>query len=187
MSSLTVDLASGFAALGVDKRLADTPPTAHTRGLFFRLAEQAVEERSRDLVSVWRAASGARSCWAFKLYPRDHPHRRPLQCCRRQPGFSAQMGRPRPVFLPSRRGFMGYLTGGELMQAADLARTKPPHDAITAIADVPTGTNSASFHYEDEYTWLETAASVASRNTSPIWSHPTVSSSFPSAGRCLAE
>jgi hypothetical protein len=68
-SELIVDLDRGLTKLGLPKRLRDTPSSAHTRGLFFNLAEAAVALKDPALLPAWRAASGARRRFPFKLYP----------------------------------------------------------------------------------------------------------------------
>lgn len=162
-SGLTVDLERGFAALGLESRLADTPATAHIRGLFFRLAEQALAERSKNLVTVWRAASGARSRWSFRMYStRDFLREQAVAAVLLDPddpgGALRRMWTSTPRLSPLIRadGFMRYLTGNEPMRA--LTWLENNRGMMCDYGDwwvEPTGTNGATFHYQDEYTWIE--------------------------------
>lgn len=162
-SGLTVDLEHGLEALELEKRLADTPSQAHTRGLFFRLAEQALAERSKELVTVWRAASGARSRWPFLMYPtrdflREQAVAAVLLDAADPCGALRRMWASTPKLSPLIRaeGFMRYLTGNQPMRA--LTWLGANRSMMCDYGDwwvVPTGTHSALFHYQDEYTWIE--------------------------------
>lgn len=160
---VTVDLERGFSALGVEQRLADTPPTAQIRGLFFRLAEQAVAERSKELLVVWRAASAARPRWPFLMYSaRDFIREQAVAATLLNPvdpgAALREMWRVTPRLSPAIRaeGFMRYLTRNEPMRA--LTWLSSNRRMMCNYGDwwvVPTGSNSAVFHYRDEYTWIE--------------------------------
>jgi uncharacterized protein (TIGR02265 family) len=162
-SELTVDLELGFSLLGLERRLADTPATAHTRGLFFRIAAQAVAERSRELMTVWRVASGAHSRWPFSLYSTRELIRELAVAAvllePADPGHALrQMWTITPKLSPLIRAdrFMRYLTGSKPMQALTwLAQNRRMMADYGDWWLVPTGTNSATFHYQSEYTWLE--------------------------------
>lgn len=164
-AGLTVELEHGYAALGLEQRLKETPPTAHVRGVFFRLAEQALETRSKDLLATWRAEVGARHRWPFKLYPtRD---------CIREQALAAVLLRPddpgeaiREMWVASPRfsrllradRFVRYLTGSEPTRA--LAWLERNRDMMCDYGgwrvDI-TGPTSATFHYLGEYVWIEHA------------------------------
>lgn len=160
---LTVDLERGFALLALETRLADTPPTAQTRGLFFRLAEQAVAERSSEIAAVWRAASGARSRWPFRMYStRDFMRELAIAAVlldRADPAAALRRiwaTTPKLSSVIRAAGFIRYLSGNEPMQA--LTWLERNRGMMCNYGDwwvVPTGMNSATFHYADEYTWLE--------------------------------
>ncbi len=164
-SQLIVDVEPGLEKLGVNQRLADTPAEAHVRGLFFRLAEQALHRRSHSLVRAWTAIVGRTSRWPFKFYPtRD---------CIREQAIAAillnetdpaealrDMWAQTPEFSPLLRAdrFMAILTGREPVRALKWLernrgmmcdyggwRTEFPNDG------------SAIFHYSDEYIWIESA------------------------------
>ncbi|MBK7578659.1 MAG: DUF2378 family protein [Myxococcales bacterium] len=162
-AGLTVDLARGLAELGLERRLADTPSGAHIRGLFFKLAEHALAERSKDLVTVWRAASGARSRWSFRMYStRDFLREQAIAAALLQPDDPGEGLRrmwtstPRLTPLIRADGFMRYLGGNEPMGA--LRWLEHNRGMMCDYGDwwvEPTGTSSATFHYRDEYTWIE--------------------------------
>ncbi len=160
---LTVDLGPGFEALGFERRLRETPPGAHIRGLFFRLAEQALAERGRELVAVWRAASGARFRWPFNMYPaRDFIREQAVAAVLLDPGDPGgalcRMWRATPRLSPLIRadGFIRYLTGRDPMRALGwLERNRGMMCNYGHWWVVPAGTNRATFHYRDECTWIE--------------------------------
>jgi uncharacterized protein (TIGR02265 family) len=165
MASVIVDVDQGFVALGVEQRLADTPAHANIRGLFFKLAEQAVAARSKDLLTSWRSVTGARSRWPFRMYPtRDFI---------REQAFAAVLLNPedpgaalREMWGTTSRlspliraeAFVQYLIGRKPMQA--LSWLERNRSMMCDYGDWwvhPTGENSATFHYVDEYTWIEHA------------------------------
>lgn len=160
---LTVDLGPGFAALGAERRVRDTPPGAHIRGLFFRLAEQALAARSRELVRVWRAAAGARSRWPFNMYSaRDFIREQAVAAVLLNPADPGaalrEMWRGTPALSPLIRAerFMKHLLGRDPMRA--LTWLERHRRMMCDYGDwwvVPTGTRGAVFHYHDEYTWIE--------------------------------
>lgn len=160
---LTVDLGPGFAALGVERRLRDTPAGAHVRGLFFRLAEQALAARSGELVLAWRAATGAHSRWAFKLYSaRDFIREQAVAAVLldpSDPGAALRaMWRSTPALAPLIRAerFMRHLVGRDPTRALTwLARHRRMMCDYGDWWLVPTGSHGAVFHHHDEYTWIE--------------------------------
>lgn len=165
VQELTVRLHEGYAALDVEQRLRDTPSTAHVRGLFFRLAEQALEARSRDLLMTWRAKVGAKSRWPFRLYPAR-------ECIAEQalaavllrpddPGAAVrEMWTATPRFSRLLRAdrFIRYLQGSDPQRA--LAWLERNRDMMCNFGgwrvDV-TGPREATFHYVDEYLWIQYA------------------------------
>jgi uncharacterized protein (TIGR02265 family) len=162
MSDLTVDLGEGFQRLEVERRVADTPPTAHVRGLFFRLAEQAVSERSAELLATWRAASGARSRWPFKLYStREFIREQAVAAVLLDPADPGaelrKMWSSTPKFSSVIRaeGFIRYLTGRSPERAlAWLGQNRKMMCDYGAWRVELEGNKQAVFHYEDEYTWI---------------------------------
>lgn len=162
-SALVVDVSSGLAALGLAQRLSDCPPSACIRGLFYRMAEQALAERSSHLVTVWRAASGARSRWPFKMYPaREFLREQAVAAVLLDPADPGEalrkMWQATPKLSPLIRAerFMRYLQGSEPMQA--LAWLEQNRRMMNNYGDwwvVPNGTNAATFHHRDEYTWIQ--------------------------------
>lgn len=162
-SDLVVDVSSGLELLGAARRLADTPPTAAVRGIFFRLAEQCVAERSKQLVTVWRAATGARFRWPFRMYSaREFIREQAVAAVLLDPTHPGdalrKMWMATPKLSPNIRaeGFMRYLTGKDPMQA--LTWLEQNRRMMNNYGDwwvVPHGTNSATFHHRDEYTWIE--------------------------------
>jgi uncharacterized protein (TIGR02265 family) len=163
MSELVVDLEPGFAALDLERRLAETPTSAHSRGLFFRLAEQAVAERSPELAAAWRAATGYRSRWAFRMYPtRDFIREQAVAAVLLEPDDPGKalraMWRVTPRLSPLIRadGFMRYMTGSDPMRALTwVARNRRMMCDYGDWRVEPTGSHSAILHIESEYTWIE--------------------------------
>ena len=163
MSGLIVDVSSGFRALGVEQRLADTPRRANTRGLFFRLAEQAVAARANDLLETWRAVSGARPRWPFRMYStRDFIREQATAAVLlspEDPGVALRsMWATTTKLSPLIRaeGFIQYLVGRDPMQA--LGWLERNRSMMCDYGDwwvIPKGNRAASFHYVDEYTWIE--------------------------------
>jgi uncharacterized protein (TIGR02265 family) len=162
-SELMVDLEPDFSLLDVERRLMDTPATANARGLFFNLAAQAVAEHSPELCAVWRAASGARSRWPFKLYPARELIRELAVAAvlldPNDPG-SALRGMwtttPRLSRLIRADRFMRHLSRRQPIEALTwLARNRRMMCDYGAWNVTITGANSATFHYQSEFTWLE--------------------------------
>lgn len=162
-SALTIDIDRGLDALGLEQRLRDTPPTAHTRGLFFKLAEQAVSERDHALLAIWRSAAGARSRWPFKLYStRDFMRELAVAAVLLDPSAPGEALRqmwsttPRLSGLIRADGFVRYLTGSNPMAA--LTWLEQNRAMMCDYGDwwvAPSGVNSATLHFQDEYTWIE--------------------------------
>lgn len=162
---LTVELAEGYAALGVEQRLRDTPSTAHVRGLFFRLAEQALEARSKDLHAAWRAEVDAPRRWPFRFYPtRDCIREQALAAVLLRPDDPGEAIRemwaatPRLSRLLRADRFVRYLTGSDPTRAlAWLERNRDMMVDFGGWRVEFTGPDSATFHYLDEYIWIEHA------------------------------
>lgn len=165
MTDLTVDLKPGFELLALERRLADTPADAHVRGLFFRLAEQALSDRSQDLVTAWRAASGARMRWPFKLYStREFIREQAIAAVLLDPHDPAGELRkmwaatPKLSSLIRAEGFIRYLTRRKPEEALTwLSQNRKMMCDYGAWHVVLTSARSAVFHYDNEYTWIEHA------------------------------
>jgi uncharacterized protein (TIGR02265 family) len=165
MTDLKVDLKPGFELLAVERRLSDTPPDAHVRGLFFRLAEQALSDHSPELVATWRAASGARLRWPFKMYStREFIREQAIAAVLLDPRDPTKEIRkmwsatPKLSSLIRAEGFIQYLTRRKPEQALTWLsqNRKMMCDYGSWHVDL-TSPKSAVFHYEDEYTWVEHA------------------------------
>ncbi len=162
-AGLTIDLDQGLEELGLEKRLRDTPPTAHIRGLFFKLAEQAVADHSSELLAVWRAAAGARSRWAFRMYStRDFMREQAVAAVLLDPAAPGAALRrmwattPRLSGLIRAEGFIRYLAGNNPMAALTwLERNRPMMCDYGDWWVTPAGLNAATLHFQDEYTWIE--------------------------------
>jgi uncharacterized protein (TIGR02265 family) len=165
MSGLTVDLEAGFDLLGVQRRLRDTPENAQVRGLFFRLAEQALSERGPELVAAWRAASHARLRWPFRMYStREFIREQAVAAVLldgENPGRALRSmwsATPRISSMIRAEGFIRYLTGRKPEKALVwLAQNRKMMCDYGSWNVELTGSRSAIFHYEDEYTWIEHA------------------------------
>jgi uncharacterized protein (TIGR02265 family) len=163
--SLTIDLEAGFRLLTLEERLRDTPQNANVRGLFYRLAEQAVAERSQELLSSWRVMSGAKSRWPFKMYSaRDFIREQAIAAVLldpTDPGAALRgMWTTTPKFssLIQADGFIRYLTGRKPEQALTwLSQNRKMMCDYGDWRVELTGVKTAIFHYEDEYTWIEHA------------------------------
>ena len=143
--------------------MADAPAHARVRGLFFQLAEQAVQARSPELLAVWRAVSGARSRWPFLMYPlrafiREQAVAAVLLDEEDPGGALARMWRVTPRLSPLIRAeaFMRYLA------------KRKPEEALTWLGQnrrmmvdygewrvEMTGPRSAALYFVDEYVWME--------------------------------
>jgi len=64
-----VNLEQARATLGVTQRIADTPPTASTRGVWFLTTSRHLAHLGRAELVAWRSATGARSRIPFRMYP----------------------------------------------------------------------------------------------------------------------
>lgn len=158
-----MDLGACFERLELERRLRETPSDAQIRGWFFRLAEQAVAQHGRDLRGVWRAATGARSRWPFRLYSAREFMREQATAAAlidpTNPGTALRhmwQETPRLSSIVSGNGFIRYLTAGDPMRA--LTWLESNRSMMCNYGDwwvVPTGLHSAVFHYRDEYTWIE--------------------------------
>lgn len=170
---LTVDLERGFDVLGVPRRLVDVPPEAQVRGLFFRLAEQAVAERSSDLLATWRVASGARDRWAVKMYAaRDFI---------REQAVAAILLDPDDPGSALRRMWMSTTRLSPLINAEGFIRyllRSKPDAALRWVASNRTmmcnfgrwrvefpEPGHAVFHLKDEYVWIEHAQAAGAEGT----------------------
>lgn len=162
---LTVKLHEGYEALDVERRLRETPSTAHVRGLFFKLAEQALEARSRDLVVAWRAKVGARPRWPFRFYPvRECILEQALAAVLLRPDDPGeavrQMWAATPRFSRLLRAdrFIRYLQGSDPERAlAWLERNRDMMCDFGGWRVDFTGPRQATFHYVDEYVWIQYA------------------------------
>lgn len=152
MTDLTVDLKPGFELLDLERRLADTPRDAHVRGLFFRLAEQALSDRSSDLMATWRAASGARLRWPFKMYSTRE--------FIREQAIAAVLLDPSNPTHEIHKMWAATPKLSSLIRAQALTwlsqNRKMMCDYGAWHVDL-TSARSAVFHYEHEYTWIEHA------------------------------
>lgn len=151
--------------LGVEERLHDTPEQAHVRGLFFRLAEQAARDRGPDLLAAWRAAVGARFRWPFRMYPaRECIREQAVAAVMLDPDDPARALREMWATTPRLSGliradrFIDYLTGRDPHKALTwLERNRAMMCDYGAWRVDFTGPASATFHYFDEYIWIEHA------------------------------
>lgn len=159
---LTLNLAQGFAELEVDQRIRDTPANAHLRGVFFNLAERALEEASADLLAVWRVMVGAQHRWAFKFYPardciREHATAAVLLNPTDPGDALRRMWSTTPRFSRLLRAerFVRYLTGNDPGRALHwLERNRGMMCDFGAWRVDITGPRAAIFHYVDEYLWI---------------------------------
>jgi uncharacterized protein (TIGR02265 family) len=69
MRGTSVDLEQVRAALGVARRIADTPPSASTRGVWFMTTARHMTRLGPAEVLAWREATGGRSRVPFRMYP----------------------------------------------------------------------------------------------------------------------
>lgn len=164
-SGLIVDLDRGLSEFGLPKRLSDTPSSAHTRGLFFNLAEAAVVRKDPTLLSAWRAASGARRRFPFKLYPTrdfireqataavlihpDDPGRALFEMWLRTPTLS-------PLIKAER--FIRYLTGNDPAHALrwlEKNRGMMCDYGLWRLEQL--GPREFIFHIAEEWVWIDSA------------------------------
>lgn len=160
-----MELGPGLTQLGLEQRLADAPAGAQVRGLFFKLAEQALQEGSPDLLVVWRTLVGARSRWPFSMYPlRDFIREQAVAAVlldHADPGGALfRMWRVTPRLSPLIRAeaFMRYLTKQEPQRAlAWLSANRRMMCDHGEWRFEPTGPRGGILHFVDEYVWLEHA------------------------------
>lgn len=162
---MIVDLDRGLTALGLPKRLDDTPIGAHTRGLFFNLAEAAVAKKDRALLPVWRAASGARRRWPFKLYPaRDFIREQATAAVLIEPEDPAralfEMWLSTPSLSPLIKAdrFVRYLMGNDPAHALRwLERNRGMMCDYGLWRLEELGPKRFVFHIADEWVWIDSA------------------------------
>ena len=162
---MIVDLEAGLGSLGLAKRLKDTPASAHARGLFFNLAEAAVARKDRALLPVWRAASGARSRWPFKLYSaRDFIREQAIAAVlinSADPAvalFEMWLHTPRLSPLIKAESFMRYLSGGDPARAlAWLEKNKGMMCDFGGWRLERVEAKRYIFHIAEEWVWIDSA------------------------------
>lgn len=162
---LIVDLDRGLEELGLPKRLDDTPSSAHTRGLFFELAEAAVTRKDPALVPTWRAASGARRRFPFKLYStRDFIREQATAAVLIEPDdpkralFEMWLHTPKLSPLIKAERFMRYLVGRDPARALlwlEKNRSMMCDYGLWRLERL--GDKAFVFHIADEWVWIDSA------------------------------
>lgn len=151
--------------LGLPKRLDDTPKTAHTRGLFFRLAESALARTDRELLPVWRVAAGARSRWPFKLYStRDFIREQAIAAVLINPDdppaalFDMWLRTPELSPLIKAERFMRYLIGSDPGKALTwLERNRGMMCDYGLWRLERLEAKRYTFHIAEEWVWIDSA------------------------------
>lgn len=172
-SPLIVDLEAGLRRLEVAQRLGDTPASAHTRGLFFRLAEAALVRKDPSLVDVWRAESGARYRWPVKLYAtRDFIREQAIAAVLIDPLDPEQalydMWLHTPKLSPLIRAerFMRYLVGTDPPSALSwLEKNRGMMCDYGLWRLERLGEREYVFHIAEEYVWIDSAHRGGARGT----------------------
>jgi uncharacterized protein (TIGR02265 family) len=162
---VSVDLGEGFALLQVERRMRETPVSAHVRGLFFNLALDAVAARSPELEAVWRWTMGSSRQVPFRFVPTR-------ECIRAQ-ATAAVLLEPKNPGQALREMWAAAPSSSRLLRAVGFLRSLVSNDPWAALAWLErnrgimcdygawrverTGPCSAIFHYLDEYIWIEHA------------------------------
>ena len=160
-----MDLEKMRAVLGVAQRVADTPPSASTRGVWFLTTSRHMARLGRGELVAWREATGARTRTPFRMYPvREYIEELAVAAAITNPEDPATA--IREIWRGAVPVYMGSAFGRSLVR---LIRPNPLR-FVRWLADhrdhfcdygkwrlVEHGTGYVTMEIEDEWVWIETA------------------------------
>lgn len=165
MAITAINLEQVRVVLGVDQRIADTPPTASTRGVWFLTTSRHVARLGKADFTAWRSVTGARTRIPFRMYPvRQYIEELAVAAALTNPDDPAAAIRsiwrgavPTYVDSPFGRSLLRLIRPNPLRFVRWLADHRDHFCDYGKWHLIERGTGYVTMEIADEYVWIETA------------------------------